>query len=100
MRSGLGAQLDNVLLDGSQPLPIIKMCDFGYSKDEVAGSLCKTACGTPEYMAPEVGCLLPRTPLQLMSIDTTACSAWLDMLRHSGTIHGAIEALHQRCTPA
>ena len=47
-------QLDNVLLDGSQPLPIIKMCDFGYSKDEVAGSLCKTACGTPEYMAPEV----------------------------------------------
>ena len=51
-------QLDNVLLDGSQPLPIIKMCDFGYSKDEVAGSLCKTACGTPEYMAPEVGPLL------------------------------------------
>ncbi len=48
------SQLDNVLLDGSQPLPIIKMCDFGYSKDEVAGSLCKTACGTPEYMAPEV----------------------------------------------
>ncbi len=47
-------QLDNVLLDGSLPLPIIKMCDFGYSKDEVAGSLCKTACGTPEYMAPEV----------------------------------------------
>eukprot|EP00208_Stichococcus_sp_RCC1054_P006645 CAMPEP_0206137726 /NCGR_PEP_ID=MMETSP1473-20131121/2795_1 /ASSEMBLY_ACC=CAM_ASM_001109 /TAXON_ID=1461547 /ORGANISM="Stichococcus sp, Strain RCC1054" /LENGTH=349 /DNA_ID=CAMNT_0053530941 /DNA_START=308 /DNA_END=1357 /DNA_ORIENTATION=- len=47
-------KLDNVLLDGSQPLPIIKMCDFGYSKDEVAGSLCKTACGTPEYMAPEV----------------------------------------------
>ncbi len=51
-------QLDNVLLDGSQPLPIIKMCDFGYSKDEVAGSLCKTACGTPEYMAPEVRPLL------------------------------------------
>lgn len=47
-------KLDNVLLDGSLPLPIIKMCDFGYSKDEVAGSLCKTACGTPEYMAPEV----------------------------------------------
>ncbi len=50
----IALQLDNVLLDGSQPLPIIKMCDFGYSKDEVAGSLCKTACGTPEYMAPEV----------------------------------------------
>ena len=55
-------QLDNVLLDGSQPLPIIKMCDFGYSKDEVAGSLCKTACGTPEYMAPEVCFRVSKTP--------------------------------------
>ena len=48
------AQLDNVLLDGSMPLPIIKLCDFGYSKDEDSGSVCKTACGTPEYMSPEV----------------------------------------------
>jgi len=43
-----------VLLDGSMPLPIIKLCDFGYSKDEDSGSVCKTACGTPEYMSPEV----------------------------------------------
>jgi len=47
-------QLDNVLLDGQQPRPNIKLCDFGYSKDEVTQSVCKTACGTPEYMSPEV----------------------------------------------
>jgi serine/threonine-protein kinase SRK2 len=35
-------------------LPIVKLCDFGYSKAENFGSGCKTACGTPEYMAPEV----------------------------------------------
>jgi serine/threonine-protein kinase SRK2 len=43
-----------VLLDGRQPRPNVKLCDFGYSKDEVTQSVCKTACGTPEYMSPEV----------------------------------------------
>ena len=47
-------KLDNILLHGRGPRPVVKICDFGYSKDEVAGSICKTACGTPEYMAPEV----------------------------------------------
>jgi serine/threonine-protein kinase SRK2 len=50
----LSLQLDNVLLHGRGDRPVVKICDFGYSKDEVAGSICKTACGTPEYMAPEV----------------------------------------------
>lgn len=47
-------KLDNILLHGRGQRPVVKICDFGYSKDEVAGSICKTACGTPEYMAPEV----------------------------------------------
>jgi serine/threonine protein kinase len=47
-------KLDNILLHGAGARPVVKICDFGYSKDEVAGSICKTACGTPEYMAPEV----------------------------------------------
>ena len=52
------AQLDNVLIDHrGGGLPIVKLCDFGYSKAENFGSGCKTACGTPEYMAPEVGSL-------------------------------------------
>ncbi len=47
------AQLDNVLLSGRDP-QLVKLCDFGYSKDGDLESACKTTCGTPEYMAPEV----------------------------------------------
>lgn len=50
-------QLDNILLHGDAPA-ILKLCDFGYSKDGAVESDCKTACGTPEYMAPEVCILL------------------------------------------
>ena len=46
-------QLDNVLLSGLDP-QLVKLCDFGYSKDGDLESACKTTCGTPEYMAPEV----------------------------------------------
>lgn len=46
-------KLDNILLQGDAPA-VLKLCDFGYSKDAVIDSECKTACGTPEYMAPEV----------------------------------------------
>lgn len=51
--AGPGAQLDNILLQGDAPA-VLKLCDFGYSKDGNLESDCKTACGTPEYMAPEV----------------------------------------------
>jgi Protein kinase domain len=50
-------QLDNILLHGDAPA-ILKLCDFGYSKDGETESDCKTACGTPEYMAPEVHSLM------------------------------------------
>ena len=42
------------MLHGAWPRPILKICDFGYSKDEVGQSVSKSTCGTPEYMAPEV----------------------------------------------
>lgn len=32
----------------------LKMCDFGFSKDTVGQSTCKSSCGTPEYIAPEL----------------------------------------------
>ncbi len=49
------AQLDNVLLQRQPDGKLaVKLCDFGYSKELVAWSNCKTRCGTPEYVAPEV----------------------------------------------
>lgn len=57
----LPSQLDNVLLQ-TQPdgRVAVKLCDFGYSKDLLMWSACKTRCGTPEYVAPEV-CSAMRT---------------------------------------
>ncbi len=42
------------MLKGQWPDVSLKMCDFGYSKDEAKQSVSKSTCGTPEYMAPEV----------------------------------------------
>ena len=53
LNPGTCLQLDNVLLAGRDP-QLVKLCDFGYSKDGDLESACKTTCGTPEYMAPEV----------------------------------------------
>jgi len=47
-------KLDNMLLHGPWPRPVLKLCDFGFSKNEVVQSVSKSTCGTPEYMAPEV----------------------------------------------
>ena len=43
-----------MLLDGSSPLPNVKLCDFGYAKNEFIDSRPKTVSGTPDYIAPEV----------------------------------------------
>lgn len=40
--------LQNALLDGASRRPLLKICDFGYSK-HVADSLPKTKVGTPGY---------------------------------------------------
>jgi len=58
------AQLDNVLLQRQPDGKLaVKLCDFGYSKELVAWSNCKTRCGTPEYVAPEVNPRPERSPL-------------------------------------
>lgn len=47
-------KLENTLLDGSRPRPNVKICDFGYSKNEFVDSRPKSVSGTPDYIAPEV----------------------------------------------
>lgn len=47
-------KLENTLLDNNRPLPNVKLCDFGYSKNEFIDSRPKTVSGTPDYIAPEV----------------------------------------------
>lgn len=47
-------KLENTLLDGAKPRPNVKICDFGYSKNEFVDSRPKTVSGTPDYIAPEV----------------------------------------------
>ncbi|KAL8476222.1 hypothetical protein ACS0TY_028763 [Phlomoides rotata] len=46
-------KLENTLLDGSSA-PLLKICDFGYSKSSVLHSQPKSTVGTPAYIAPEV----------------------------------------------
>eukprot|EP00887_Chlorella_sp_A99_P001753 scaffold19.g1753.t1 len=46
-------KLENTLLDDS-PVPLLKICDFGYSKSEFMQSAPGTLVGTPAYQAPEV----------------------------------------------
>ena len=85
--AGAPVQLDNVLIDrrGGAALPIVKLCDFGYSKAENFGSGCKTACGTPEYMAPEVRAALAQ---QLHRALTAArCAIWAQSM-HASVSHG------------
>ncbi|EIE18357.1 kinase-like protein [Coccomyxa subellipsoidea C-169] len=47
-------KLENTLLSEGQPLPQVKLCDFGYSKNEFVDSRPKSVSGTPDYIAPEI----------------------------------------------
>eukprot|EP00892_Ulva_mutabilis_P010117 jgi/Ulvmu1/7478/UM037_0021.1 len=49
-------KLENTLLHWhpGRSWPTLKLCDFGYSKNEETQSLAKSRVGTPGYMAPEI----------------------------------------------
>ena len=57
-------QVDNVLLHwvpGAQR-PILKLCDFSFSREQSDTEPFETTCGTPEYMAPEASSPLQCAP--------------------------------------
>jgi serine/threonine protein kinase len=47
-------KLENTLLDGEPDRPLLKLCDFGYSKHDTFQSAPDSRVGTPAYLAPEV----------------------------------------------
>ena len=51
-------KLDNILIDLSNNIKVyillIKICDFGVSKQIKKGELMKDQCGTPAYISPEI----------------------------------------------
>lgn len=46
-------KLENTLVDDGE-WPLLKICDFGYSKNSITGSDAKSFVGTKPYLAPEV----------------------------------------------
>lgn len=63
-------KLGNVLLNTKYQIPILKVCDFGYSKNMV-DSAPKTRVGTAAYISPEVARSLGNVPY-----DTEKADVW------------------------
>ena len=62
---------DNILLDKENN---VKLCDFGYSKDEDLQSMANTRLGTPAYTAPEIFKLISGQVQQ--TYDAKAADVW------------------------
>ena len=60
---------ENLLLASPEHDTVVKIADFGFAKMTSSQAVLKTACGTPEYVAPEV-------LRQLRGGYTTECDVW------------------------
>lgn len=60
-------KLENTLIHWARK-PLLKICDFGYSKDMKYQSAPASRVGTPAYLAPEVSCpTVPQFTVALIS---------------------------------
>jgi len=65
-------KLGNILLNARYQVPILKLCDFGYSKNSWLGSVPKTRVGTAAYISPEVA----RASTHTAGYDTEKADVW------------------------
>jgi len=65
-------KLGNILLNDRYQVPILKLCDFGYSKNSWQGSLPKTRVGTAAYISPEVA----KANTSTIRYDTEKADVW------------------------
>ena len=82
-------KLENTLLDGSRR-PLLKICDFGYSKNTEKDSVPKSRVGTPGYTGASCcpPCLFAHCSISLRSLPLTPahnyqirrCRLWRGLL--------------------
>ncbi|KAK9812520.1 hypothetical protein WJX73_005534 [Symbiochloris irregularis] len=69
-------KLENTLLS-SPDQPVVKICDFGYSKDENLQSAPGSRVGTPAYLAPEVILTTQGKKYDAKAADVWSCGVML-----------------------
>jgi serine/threonine-protein kinase SRK2 len=80
-------KLENALLDGTPERPLLKICDFGYSKNEYLDSRPKSLSGTPDY----IGVMSLATPLATVQRSSKSASVtWLCVVFDSLTLTAAL----------
>jgi serine/threonine-protein kinase SRK2 len=92
-------KLGNILLNDKYQVPILKLCDFGYSKDSWQGSLPKTRVGTAAYISPEVA----SANVSTVQYDSEKADVWSSAVtlycmvsgRYPFTDHGNVPQLYQ-----
>eukprot|EP00934_Nitzschia_sp_Nitz4_P006340 Nitzschia sp. Nitz4//scaffold309_size21490//14165//18158//NITZ4_008611-RA/size21490-augustus-gene-0.1-mRNA-1//1//CDS//3329547180//6330//frame0 len=68
---------DNILLADANRLSPVKLSDFGFSKTLTRRNDCRTVCGTPGYLAPEI---LERWPAYDVKVDVWSFGVVLFLL--------------------
>ncbi|KAK9816381.1 hypothetical protein WJX74_001337, partial [Apatococcus lobatus] len=83
-------KLENTLLDGTVR-PLIKICDFGYSKHEKFQSAPGSRVGTPAYLAPEVIMTTKGTTYDGKMADVWSCGVMLYIMLSAAYPFGRAE---------
>ena len=86
-------KLENILLMDPSDRPTLKLCDFGYSKDEFMGSACKTMCGERSRLAPL--CWAAQSAAAGMALHSQTCRAAQIGMLPLEVPGGSVQCLHR-----